>query len=249
MPIKSHIKRIISKDMKTIKTHELNKNGIYVIFNEQDITEAYAMIIGPKDSCYEDGLLYFKINFPCNYPHAPPKVQYISRGGIRIHPNLYRGRRQEDYLGKVCLSLLGTWAGPGWTSIMDITSILMTIQSLLTNDPLTKEPGYTSSVGELNDNYNACVEYETLRTLILHNSLDIPNGLEEFKPFVDEHLQKNYQNILHRYTALAETNNDKNISISVYGINIQLNYQQLLQRYTNDIRELVAKFDIKKSPV
>ena len=79
MPIKSHIKRIISKDMKTIQTHELNKNGIYVIFNEQDITEAYAMIIGPKDSCYEDGLLYFKINFPCNYPHAPPKVQYISR--------------------------------------------------------------------------------------------------------------------------------------------------------------------------
>ena len=189
MPVKSHIKRIISKDMKSIKENKLAENGIHVIFNEEDITEAFAMIIGPKDSCYEDGILYFKINFPTQYPHTPPKVQYLSRGSIRIHPNLYRGRRQEDYLGKVCLSLLGTWAGPGWTSIMDITSILLTIQSLLTNDPITKEPGYTNSTGELNDRYNTCVEYETLRTLLLKNILDIPQGLEEFKPVILEHLK------------------------------------------------------------
>ena len=38
--------------------------------------------------------------------------------------------------GKVCLSILGTWAGPKWTSIMDITTVLLTIQSLLDKNPL-----------------------------------------------------------------------------------------------------------------
>ena len=56
MPVKSHIKRIISKDMKSIKENKLAENGIHVIFNEEDITEAFAMIIGPKDSCYEEAI-------------------------------------------------------------------------------------------------------------------------------------------------------------------------------------------------
>ena len=33
--------------------------------------------------------------------------------------------------GKVCLSILGTWSGPSWTHTMDITIVLLTIQSLL----------------------------------------------------------------------------------------------------------------------
>ena len=81
------IKRIISRDMKSIKESKLSESGIFIEFNELDITEAYAMIIGPKDTCYENGLLYFKINFPSNYPYSPPKVLYLSRGSIRIHPN------------------------------------------------------------------------------------------------------------------------------------------------------------------
>ena len=43
--------------------------------------------------------------------------------------------------GKVCLSILGTWSGPKWTSIMDITTVLLTLQSLLDENPLHHEPG------------------------------------------------------------------------------------------------------------
>lgn len=239
MPVKTHIKRIISKDMKSIKEHELEKNGIFIIFNEEDVTEAYAMIIGPKDSCYEGGLLYFKINFPTQYPHVPPKVQYISRGSIRIHPNLYRGRRQEDYLGKVCLSLLGTWSGPGWTSIMDITSVLLTIQSLLTNDPLTKEPGYTNSTGEINERYNTCVEFETLRTLIVKNSLEIPYGLEDFKPYIINHFKEKFDTILERYKNISEEKNNSVVMVSVYNINLHIDYSKLLEIYNCEIRKLI----------
>jgi len=240
MPIKSHLQRIVSKDMKSIIEHDLESSGIFVTFNETDITQAHAMIIGPKGSCYEDGLLYFKIEFPTQYPHVPPKILYLSRGSIRIHPNLYRGRRQDDYLGKVCLSLLGTWQGPGWTSIMDITSILLTIQSLLTNDPLTKEPGYTNSTGSINERYNTCVQYETLQTLILKNALDIPYGLEEFKPFIIKHFKENFESILQRYSDFSKKNGSEMvIQVSIYNINMHINYSKLLEIYNCEMPKLL----------
>ena len=224
------VKRILSKDMKAIQTNELNKNGIYIEFNEKDITEAYALIIGPKDTCYEDGFLYFKINFPVNYPFSPPKVMYLSRGSIRIHPNLYTGRSNDDYLGKVCLSLLGTWSGPQWTSIMDITSILLSIQSLLTDDPIKQEPGYGNSTGTLNVKYNACVNYETLRTLILRNTKDPPTSYECFQEVIKNHLEENKERILEKYTKLSKDKmNNHTITVSVYHIAINIKYDELLK--------------------
>lgn len=224
------IKRILSKDMKAIKRNELNKNGIYIEFNEKDITEAYALIIGPEGSCYEDGFLYFKINFPNNYPFSPPKVLYLSRGSIRIHPNLYTGRAQEDFLGKVCLSLLGTWSGPQWTTIMDITSILLSIQSILTDDPIKQEPGYGNSNGTLNVKYNTCVKYETLRTLIIRNTKDPPTKYECFQEVIQNHLKENKERIMDKYTKLAKDKmNNHTITVSVYHISINIKYDELLK--------------------
>ena len=41
----------------------LNDSGIYYQFNEDNFLEAKAMIVGPKDSLYEGGFLFFNINF------------------------------------------------------------------------------------------------------------------------------------------------------------------------------------------
>ena len=48
------------------------------------------------------------------YPEVPPKVQLITTGmgAVRFNPNLYN-------CGKVCLSLLGTWQGPGVCYVLD----------------------------------------------------------------------------------------------------------------------------------
>ena len=67
------IKRILKKDIKSIQTQKLNDLGIYVEFNESNMLEAVAMILGPPDSVYHNGILFFKIVFPNNYPYAPPK--------------------------------------------------------------------------------------------------------------------------------------------------------------------------------
>ena len=74
---------------------------------------------------------FFTIEFPSNYPHIPPTLKYISRSKVRIHPNIYVS-------GKVCLSILNTWKGPSWTSSMDISCVLLSLQSLLNNEPSSK---------------------------------------------------------------------------------------------------------------
>ena len=94
------IKRIINKDLKSIEHYKLNEHGIFIEFNEENMLEAHAMIIGPKDTLYEGGYLFFNINFPKNYPYSPPDVSYVSRGRVRIHPNLYVGGHKSG-LGKV----------------------------------------------------------------------------------------------------------------------------------------------------
>ena len=75
----SALKRILKKDMKEIKNKKLSDLGIYILFDEENMLKATAMVAGPKDSLYEYGFLFFNITFPKNYPYAPPDVSYISR--------------------------------------------------------------------------------------------------------------------------------------------------------------------------
>ena len=80
---KKAVKRILTKDMKEIVNQKLEDLGIFIQFNEENILEAKAMIVGPNDSLYAGGILFFKITFPHNYPFSPPDVVYISRNKIK----------------------------------------------------------------------------------------------------------------------------------------------------------------------
>ena len=81
----------------------------------------------------------FEFKFPANYPVSPPKLTYLTNdGSTRFHPNLYRN-------GKVCLSVLNTWRGEGWTSCQTIRSILLILVTLFHNKPLLNEPGIKES--------------------------------------------------------------------------------------------------------
>ena len=95
-----------------------------------------AMILGPADSIYAHCFLFFKFEFPDDYPFVPPKVVFLTNdGATRFHPNLYID-------GKVCLSILGTYSGPGWQSTMSLSMILLSLKALLDMNPLRHEPGY-----------------------------------------------------------------------------------------------------------
>ena len=226
---KNALKRILNKDIKEISKQNLNSLGIYIQFNEDNFLEAKAMIVGPKDSLYEGGFLFFNINFPKNYPFSPPDVTYVSRNNIRVHPNIYVGHGTGGY-GKVCLSILGTWSGPKWTSIMDITTIFITIQSLLDNNPLHHEPGQENNNTHINMNYNEVIRYETINTLLLKNMYDTPDSFEGFKNEMNDEYQKNKDKVF-EFLESNKTKKNKTIHIPYYRINTEINYQKIYDTY------------------
>ena len=228
---KDVIQRIVNRDMKEIKKMELSKLGIHIHFNEEDIMKAIAMIIGPKDTPYENGVLYFVIDFPKDYPFNPPKIGYYSRSRYRIHPNLYVGKTHDNYIGKVCLSSINTWSGPKWTTVMHIGSILLSIQSLLCNNPLHNEPGFENEVGERNDLYNQIVEYDTYENLILYNCFDIPEVFNVFTPIIKNDINFNKENIIKKLNRLSKKNPKPiKIALNIYNLLVQINYPLLEAR-------------------
>ena len=125
-------KRII-RDMKEIVKNPLIDNGIHVHFNEDNINNVYVLMIGPEDTPYEGGFFFFHVFYPKEYPIKPPEVKYLTQGNnVRFNPNLYTN-------GKVCLSILNTWNGPGWTPCLTLSSVLLSIQGMvLVKDPLRR---------------------------------------------------------------------------------------------------------------
>lgn len=231
------LKRIINKDLKEIKNMDLDKLGIHVHFNEDNMLQAVAMIMGPKNTPFEDGILFFKIEFPVNYPFSPPSVLYYSTSRYRIHPNLYVGRSKDNFLGKVCLSVINTWSGPKWTTVQHIGSILLSIQSLLCENPLHNEPGFENENSVRNDTYNKIVLYDTFQNLILKNCFRIPEDFKYFQDIIKEHIIHKKDTILERVNQLGIDNpNSNKISLNIYNLSILIDYQnihQLLKKKIN----------------
>ena len=102
------------------------------------------MIAGPEGTPYAGGLFEFDCFLPLEYPHKPPMMHLRTTGGgtVRFNPNLYPN-------GKVCLSLLGTWSGPGWVpGRSTLLQVLISIQSMiLCDEPYLNEPGWANSAG------------------------------------------------------------------------------------------------------
>ncbi|KAL1426484.1 hypothetical protein MTO96_018288 [Rhipicephalus appendiculatus] len=76
--------------------------------------------------------------------------------GERFNPNLYRS-------GSICLNILES----GWTPAQGIESLLVSIQSLLNQDPFYNQPGYIKGQADnYASNYKAFVEHETIRVAV-----------------------------------------------------------------------------------
>ena len=222
--MKSALKRIMNIDMKRVLSSDLNSNGIFIEFDETDILKAKALIIGPKDTIYDNAYLFFTIEFPKNYPFSPPILTYKSQNKVRIHPNIYVN-------GKVCLSILGTWSGPSWTHTMDITTVLLTIQSLLDNNPLANEPGYEKISGNnlIYENYNKIIRYNTINSLIVDRINTEFIDFDIFKNTMIEYFKKN--NLYINDTIEINKNIKENIKIGIYRIDISIDYEYLKIKY------------------
>ncbi|CAD7931243.1 unnamed protein product [Amoebophrya sp. A25] len=176
----------------------LAEGGIYVDWGDE-MQSLRAMIIGPKDTPYEDGFFFFDVKIPSQYPFVPPSVTFRTTDHrVRFHPNLY-------IEGKVCLSILGTWPnGPAWQTCMSIKSVLLTIQSILAAHPLTNEPGYEKEVNTEKDKlYSKMIDFESINVAIYRMLRHPPETYDFFVPmmrlrFLDAYdsLEKRLQNFI-----------------------------------------------------
>lgn len=232
---KQALKRIVNVDMKATESLDLDSLGIYIRFDDTNIMNAKAIIMGPKDTPYEHGIYCFHISFPNDYPFSPPKVLYVSTSKVRIHPNLYVGRSHNQFRGKVCLSLINTWSGPKWTSIMNIASIMMSVQSLLDDNPLRNEPGYENVKGTRSDVYNMIVSQNNyLHGMMVNGNLQYPGSLlgeyDQFKDIIKEHFTKHKQEILGKLKTLQEKHpHQLECKLSTYRIEEIVDYPRLYE--------------------
>jgi ubiquitin-conjugating enzyme E2 Z len=141
------------------------------------------MIIGPPDTPYEFGFFEFSVKIPREYPVKAPAVTAITTDGghTRFNPNIYAG-------GKVCLSILGTWRGERgeeWSSAQGLESILISIQSLMSQNPYENEPGFEDAKTDYDRKnqaaYVAKIRHETLRISVI-DRLEKYLGLYEVSP-------------------------------------------------------------------
>lgn len=119
------IRKEISSLPSSLPFHFQSVIAVRVDETRPDVIKA--LIIGPEGTPYANGCFTFDIFLPATYPNSPPLVQFTTtgRGTVRFNPNLYD-------MGKVCLSLLGTWQGPGWVpQESTLLQVLLSIQSLI----------------------------------------------------------------------------------------------------------------------
>ena len=171
------LKRIIS-DIKELRKNPLTGHGIHYEHDETDMLKGRALIIGPADTPYADGFYLFKFQFPANYPHEPPKVEFCTGDGYtRFNPNLYR-------TGKVCLSILNTWKGEPWSGCQTISSVLLAICTVLNDEPLLNEPGITKSHRDF-DSYNAILKYKNIEVAIFGMLASVSSMAGVYAPTYD----------------------------------------------------------------
>lgn len=223
--LSSSIKRILV-DVKNIIKNPLDDNGIYYFHNEDNIYNGKAMIIGSSDTPYQFGYYFFDFKFTDDYPFSPPKVSFCTQGEqVRFNPNLYTN-------GKVCLSLLNTWPGDPWTSVQTISSILLTISSILNNDPLLNEPYINKDQNSSITNYNNIIEYSNYKIAFLgiFTGNYILKEFDIFKEIIEEKFRENIDKVIDKCCLLEKSDiNKKIITINLYNFSLNINYTELIK--------------------
>jgi len=103
-----------------------------------------AAVAGPAGTPYAGHIFIFDVHLAPDHPLTPPAVAYHAFG-LRVNPNLYE-------CGKVCLSLLGTWAGRAderWDPARStLLQVVVSVQGLvLVPEPYYNEAGYEKQAG------------------------------------------------------------------------------------------------------
>ena len=196
-----------SKDLKILEESDMSGDGIFYNINHEE-KSLVVMIIGPPDTPYEGGFYFFNIRLGEKYPFKPPKVEFMTGDGkTRLNPNLYN-------TGKVCLSILGTWSGPSWTTCMTITTVLLALVTVLNENPIQNEPGYENDIGYRCKEYNRFIQHENIRLAVIKNMEDNEKYIDYFRPIMKSYIEKNIKSYFKTVNNIATF--PKTLSSNIY---------------------------------
>jgi len=143
-----HMKQIMKEISELPKKLEISARGsMFVRFDDDSPQFIRAILTGVEGTPYASGVFIFDIFLPADYPvvpclctHVTPNANLVkaNNGPGGFSPNLHKDT------GKVCLSLLGTWAGPGWTVTSNLYQVLSSILFIIlgAKHPYYMEPGH-----------------------------------------------------------------------------------------------------------
>lgn len=188
------------KELKDIEEERdsLAERGIYFHYDEANIRKLKVMIIGKekKDSeCadlyspYAGGFFVFDIDLPSDYPMEPPKLKFHPvQSFYRLHPNYYQ-------CGKVCLSMINTWAGNDWTPCMTLISLSRVLEERLNERARCFEPSLENSSIKALKAYNTAVEYAVHKVCIIDilRNKKPPVAFEAFTDIIRKYFFDRYE--------------------------------------------------------
>eukprot|EP00727_Mastigamoeba_balamuthi_P011168 m51a1_g6674 putative ubiquitin-conjugating enzyme family protein (155) ;mRNA; f:209211-209931 len=108
--------------------------------SESDVFTWVATVFGPVETPWEGGIFSLRLMFPDDYPEKPPRVRFTSE---MFHPNVFAD-------GHLCLDVIQD----KWSPVFSVSTILTSIQSLLT-DPNPNSPANPEAARLLKDDVKA----------------------------------------------------------------------------------------------
>ena len=230
------LKRITNEIKELEESKEILENsGVYFHYDEEDINTISVMLYGPEKTPYEKGFYFFKFTYPPNYPMEPPLAKYYTQGklknnadnfmSVRFNPNLYT-------CGKVCLSMLNTWNGPGWVPTNTISNVIIAIQALVLNEePLRNEPGFEFSDAKTIEKYSNFISYANIKIAVIDIIENTPSKFFVFKDKMKELFIRNfesYKKLISENKEKLEKINNKMFVSTAYGMSITIDYESLI---------------------
>ena len=73
--------------------------NVFVHWTSEDLYNPVVILIGPKNTPYENGFYGIKFKFTNKFPFEPPKAAFVTTDGkVRMNPNLYACGKKFVYL-------------------------------------------------------------------------------------------------------------------------------------------------------
>ena len=121
-PLSSIATQRLKRELVRLQTDPPPGIAAYLSDDNDDLSKWTAQITGPVDSPFEGTIFNISMIIPSRYPMEPPVCQFTSP--IPYHPNI-------DEAGRICLDTLKRPPTGLWSPAVNLTVVLLSLQSLL----------------------------------------------------------------------------------------------------------------------